>query len=123
MCIRDRYSDENLDTEEIIGEISEQSEPVSLESEISIEKEIETEAVVTNIPPPPPGFAPDMGSVPPPPPGFGPPSTAKSNETVPSWESLPPGGEYTETDPLRYSGLGIGTWEERDDESWEKISE
>ena len=117
------YSDENLDNEEIIDEISEQSEPVSLESEISTEKEIETEAVVTNIPPPPPGFAPDMGSVPPPPPGFGPPSTAKSNEIVSSWESLPPGGEYTETDPLRYSGLGIGTWEERDDESWEKISE
>jgi hypothetical protein len=64
-----------------------------------------------------------MDSVPPPPPGFGPPSTAKSNEIVSSWESLPPGGEYTETDPLRYSGLGIGTWEERDDESWEKISE
>ena len=117
------YSDENLDSEEIIDEISEQSEPISLESEISTEKEIETEAVVTNIPPPPPGFAPDMGSVPPPPPGFGPPSTAKSNEIVSSWESLPPGGEYTETDPLRYSGLGIGTWEERDDESWEKISE
>jgi hypothetical protein len=117
------YYDENLDSEEIIDEISEQSEPISLESEISIDKEIETEIVVTNIPPLPPGFAPDMGSVPPPPPGFGPPSTAKSNEIVSSWESLPPGGEYTTTDPLRYSGLGIGTWEERDDESWEKISE
>ena len=117
------YSDENLDNEEIKDEISEQSEPVSLESEISVEKEIETEAVVTNIPPLPPGFAPDRGSVPPPPPGFAPPSTAKSNEIVSSWESLPPGGEYTKTDPLRYSGLGVGTWEERDDESWEKISE
>ena len=117
------YSDENLDPEEIIDEISEQSEPISLESEISTEKEIETEVVVTNIPPPPPGFTPDMDSVPPPPPGFGPPSTAKSNEIVSSWESLPPGGEYTTTDPLMYSGLGIGTWEERDDESWEKISE
>ena len=116
------YSDENLDNEEIKDEISEQSEPVSLESEISVEKEIETEAVVTNIPPLPPGFAPDRGSVPPPPPGFAPPSTAKSNEIVSSWESLPPGGEYTKTDPLRYSGLGVGTWEERDDESWEKIS-
>ena len=94
-----------------------------LESEISIEKEIETEVVVTNIPPLPIGFTPVMDSVPPPPPGFGPPSTPKSNEIVSSWESLPPGGEYTETDPLRYSGLGIGTWEERDDESWEKISE
>jgi hypothetical protein len=117
-------SDENLDSEEITHEISDQSEPISLESEISIEKEIETEVVVNNIPPLPPGFAPEMDSVPPPPPGFGPPSTtAKSNEIVSSWESLPPGGEYTETDPLRYTGLGIGTWEEREDESWEKISE
>jgi hypothetical protein len=103
-------SDENLDSEEIIHEISDQSEPISLESEISIEKEIETEVVVNNIPPPPPGFGP-------------PSTTAKSNEIVSSWESLPPGGEYTETDPLRYTGLGIGTWEEREDESWEKISE
>jgi hypothetical protein len=115
------YSDENLDSEEIIGETSDQSEPISLESEISIKKEIEKEVVVTNIPPLPPGFTPDMDSVPSPPPGFGPFSTAKSNEIVSSWESLPPGGEYTTTDPLRYSGLGIGTWEERDDESWEKI--
>jgi hypothetical protein len=48
---------------------------------------------------------------------------AKSNEIVSSWEDLPPGGEYTETDPLRYTGLGIGTWVERDDESWEKVSD
>ena len=72
----------------------------------------------------PPGFNPGIGTVPPPPPGFEPPSsTAKSNEIVSSWEDLPPGGEYTETDPLKYTGFGIGTWVERDDESWEKISE
>ena len=95
-----------------------------LDSNDPVEEDIKTEVAVTNIPPPPPGFGPEIDSIPPPPPGFGPPLTKeKSNEIVSSWESLPPGGEYTETDPLRYTGLGIGTWEERDDESWEKISE
>ena len=118
------YSDENLDSEHIIDEISEESNPMVLDSDDPVEDEMKTEGLVANIPPPPPGFASEMDSIPPPPPGFGPPSiTEKSNEIVSNWESLPPGGEYTETDPLRYTGLGIGTWEERDDESWEKISE
>ena len=46
----------------------------------------------------------------------------KSNQIVSNWSSLPPGGEYIETNPLRYTGSGIGTWEERDDDTWEKIS-
>ena len=96
-------------------------DPILDDGNLSLE-EVNDEG--TKIPPPPPGFNLGMGAVPPPPPGFEPPSsTAKSNEIVSSWEDLPPGGEYTETEPLKYTGFGIGTWVERDDESWEKISE
>jgi len=35
-----------------------------------------------------------------------------------SWEQLPPGGEYTDTSPLRYEGESCGTWEQQEDESW-----
>ena len=35
-----------------------------------------------------------------------------------SWEDLPPGGQYTETNPLRYEGDECGIWEQRVDESW-----
>jgi hypothetical protein len=59
-------------------------------------------------PPPPPGFEPQL-------------KVEKTSEIVSSWEGLPPGGDYTDTDPLQYVGEGIGTWVERDDESWEKI--
>ena len=59
-------------------------------------------------PPPPPGFEPRL-------------KVEKTSEIVSSWEGLPPGGDYTDTDPLQYVGEGIGTWVERDDESWEKI--
>ena len=44
-------------------------------------------------------------------------------EIAPSWEELPPGGDYIKSDPLQYTGVGIGTWVERDDESWEKLPE
>ena len=108
-------SDENLDSEDTIDEISDEPSPTLLYSD---------DSVANNIPSLPPNFTPEIDSIPPPPPGFNPPSTTKkSNQIVSSWESLPPGGEYTETNPLRYTGLGIGTWEERENESWEKISE
>ena len=37
-----------------------------------------------------------------------------------SWEDLPPGGQYTETVPMRYEGEDCGIWEQREDESWVK---
>ena len=100
---------------EDVDEVVESENIVSEETIISSEK--------TNIPPPPPEMPPIKSNIPPPPPGFEPVITEeKANETVSSWEELPPGGDYTETDPLTYTGPGIGTWVERDDESWEKIS-
>ena len=73
-------------------------------------------------PPPPPGFEPKLSEVPPPPPGFEDYSKVENKlEVVSSWEDLPPGGDYLDTDPLQYTGEGIGIWEERADESWEKI--
>jgi len=78
----------------------------------------------TVVPPLPPGFTTESNFVPPPPPGFEPniSKSESSNEIVSSWEELPPGGEYTESEPLTYTGPGLGTWVERKDESWEKIS-
>tara|TARA_S200000501_G_scaffold8399_1_gene7479 strand:- start:2580 stop:5696 length:3117 start_codon:yes stop_codon:yes gene_type:complete len=35
-----------------------------------------------------------------------------------SWEDLPPGGQYTDSVPMRYQGEDCGIWEQRDDESW-----
>ena len=59
--------------------------------------------------------------IPPPPPGFESVNVNES-EIVSTWEDLPPGGDYTDTDPLQYTGEGIGIWEEREDESWIKIN-
>ena len=76
------------------------------------------------IPEAPPGFEPQIGSqIPPPPPGFeSNPVMENKSVIVSSWEELPPGGDYIESDPLQYTGDGIGTWIERPDESWEKIT-
>jgi hypothetical protein len=61
--------------------------------------------------------------IPPPPPGFESVSVnVNEPEIVSTWEDLPPGGDYTDTDPLQYTGEGIGIWEERADESWIKIN-
>ena len=61
--------------------------------------------------------------IPPPPPGFESVSVnVNEPEIVSTWEDLPPGGDYTDTVPLQYTGEGIGIWEERDDESWIKIN-
>ena len=35
-----------------------------------------------------------------------------------SWEDLPPGGQYTDSVPMKYEGEDCGIWEQRDDESW-----
>ena len=37
-----------------------------------------------------------------------------------SWEELPPGGEYTDTVPMRYEGESCGAWVQQEDESWER---
>jgi hypothetical protein len=61
--------------------------------------------------------------IPPPPPGFESVSVnVNEPEIVSTWEDLPPGGDYTDTDPLQYTGEGIGIWEVREDESWIKIN-
>ena len=53
-----------------------------------------------------------------------PPGLEDESENVPeyakSWEDLPPGGEYTETVPMRYEGEDCGIWVQREDESWVK---
>ena len=69
-----------------------------------------------------PGVQPNVAPPPPPPPGFEPQLKIEEiSEKVSTWEDLPPGGAYIESDPLQYTGEGIGTWVERDDESWERI--
>lgn len=57
-------------------------------------------------PPPPPGFE-DMASV-----------LAAEPERVNSWEDLPDGGDYVETEPMRYEGEDCGVWVRQDDDSW-----
>ena len=77
----------------------------------------EIEAEETVVPPPPPL---PTNSPPPPPPGF---ETASPSEpTVPtrvdSWEDLPDGGDYVQTEPMQYVGEECGTWVRQDDDSW-----
>ena len=82
------------------------------EMEIS---EVEPEEKV--VPPPPPM---PTKSPPPPPPGFE--NTSPSEPTVPvrvdSWEDLPDGGDYVQTEPMQYVGEECGTWVRQDDDSW-----
>ena len=59
----------------------------------------------------------ELGSKPSPPPGIELPS--KSGR-VSSWEDLPIGGEYVETEPMQYTGENIGTWIRQSDDSWIK---
>ena len=56
-------------------------------------------------PPVPPGFEEESGTVP---------------EFAKSWEDLPPGGQYTQTVPMRYEGEDCGIWVQNEDESWVK---
>ena len=58
-------------------------------------------------------------SPPPVPPGLEEESENERNYAK-SWEDLPPGGQYTETVPMRYEGEDCGIWEQREDESWVK---
>ena len=59
-------------------------------------------------------------SPPPVPPGLE-DDTEKEQNFAKSWEDLPPGGNYTDTEPMRYVGDDCGSWEQREDESWVRI--
>jgi hypothetical protein len=86
-----------------------------LETEVVPEGEPEPEETV--VPPPPLMRA---KSPPPPPPGFE--NASPSEPTVPvrvdSWEDLPDGGDYVQTEPMQYVGEECGTWVRQDDDSW-----
>ena len=68
-------------------------------------------------PPPPPKFE---RQPPPPPPGFGDMANAEPEGPVraESWEDLPDGGDYVQTEPMQYVGEECGTWVRQDDDSW-----
>ena len=88
-------------------------------SEIITLLEAESEDEPETVPPPPPKFE---RRPPPPPPGFE--SASLSEPTVPvradSWEDLPDGGDYVQTEPMQYVGEECGTWVRQDDDSWIK---
>ena len=82
--------------------------------EVESEPDVEEEAA---IPPPPPMPA---KRAPPPPPGF---EDAVSGTPSPpirvdSWEDLPDGGDYVQTEPMQYVGEECGVWIRQDDDSW-----
>ena len=58
-------------------------------------------------------------TAPPVPPGFE-SADEPSEGYAKSWEELPPGGEYTDTVPMRYEGESCGAWVQQEDESWER---
>jgi hypothetical protein len=91
------------------------------------EPEIEVEEPEAAPPPPPappspPPLPPDFVKPPPPPPpgfeGLAPPEP-EGPVTVDSWEDLPDGGDYVQTEPMQYTGEDCGTWVRQPDDSWE----
>ena len=58
-------------------------------------------------------------TAPPVPPGLG-PADEPPEGYAKSWEELPPGGEYTDTVPMKYVGELCGTWIQQEDESWKR---
>jgi hypothetical protein len=81
---------------------------------------LEAEPEETVVPPPPPPMS--VKPPPPPPPGFE--NASPGEPTVPvrvdSWEDLPDGGDYVQTEPMQYVGEECGTWVRQDDDSWIK---
>ena len=79
---------------------------------------LEAEPEETVVPPPPPPMS--VKPPPPPPPGFE--NASPGEPTVPvrvdSWEDLPDGGDYVQTEPMQYVGEECGTWVRQDDDSW-----
>ena len=84
---------------------------------LKTEPEAEDESEI--VPPPPPKFE---RRPPPPPPGFE--NASPGEPAVPvradSWEDLPDGGDYVQTEPMQYVGEECGTWVRQDDDSWVK---
>jgi hypothetical protein len=82
-----------------------------------LETELEAEDEPETVPPPPPKFE---RRPPPPPPGFE--NASPSEPVVPvraaSWEDLPDGGDYVQTEPMQYVGEECGTWVRQEDDSW-----
>ena len=64
--------------------------------------------------------SPTERSPPPPPPGFEYLAEPIENQPVrvDSWEDLPDGGDYVQTEPMRYVGEDCGTWVRQEDDSW-----
>ena len=86
--------------------------PMPPEMPLELESEPEQESDPT--PPPPPQTRP------PPPPGFEDLTSdlAAEPESVDSWEDLPDGGDYVQSEPMRYEGEDCGVWVRQDDDSW-----
>jgi len=86
---------------------------------LETEPEGEGDPEPETIPPPPPKFE---RQPPPPPPGFEGMANAEPEGPVraDSWEDLPDGGDYVQTEPMQYVGEECGTWVRQDDDSWIK---
>jgi len=86
---------------------------------LEAEPEGEGEPEPETIPPPPPKFE---RQPPPPPPGFEGMADTEPEGPVraDSWEDLPDGGDYVQTEPMQYVGEECGTWVRQDDDSWIK---
>ncbi len=84
---------------------------------LETEPEAEGEPEPETVPPPPPKFE---RRPPPPPPGFE--NASPSEPVVPvraaSWEDLPDGGDYVQTEPMQYVGEECGIWVRQEDDSW-----
>ena len=67
-----------------------------------------------------PDSTPTVKPPPPPPPGFEDVdfSDQKLTTRVENWEDLPDGGDYVQTEPMRYVGEECGTWIRQEDDSW-----
>lgn len=67
-----------------------------------------------------PESTPTVKPPPPPPPGFEDVdfSDQKLTTRVENWEDLPDGGDYVQTEPMRYVGEECGTWIRQEDDSW-----
>ena len=84
--------------------------PMSLETAPEIEPDQIDETLI---------LSPTEKSPPPPPPGFE--YLAMPEDSLiraDSWEDLPDGGDYVQTEPMRYVGEDCGTWIRQEDDSW-----
>lgn len=79
------------------------------------------------MPPEPPEMPPEPPEMPPEPPEMRPPlppgfedlaSVPTTPDKVDNWEDLPDGGDYVQSEPMRYEGEECGIWIRQDDDSW-----